>query len=122
MADFAELQDRLKILSDAYAAQLPEKLQQVEQAWKQLPHGEWNEECFQSLHRMIHNLTGSGKTFGFPLLSEMARNLEEYLNEFVSSQTVPDEKQHQHIQEMLNKLLQVNMRCALGANDEAGKN
>lgn len=112
MADFAELQAQLKILSDAYAAHLPEKFIQIEQAWGQLSHGEWDEEGFQALHRMVHNLTGSGKTFDFALLSEVARNLEEYLSEFAQSKAVPNEEQHQRIQVMLNKLLQVETRRA----------
>jgi len=110
MADFAELQAQLKILSDAYAAQLPEKFIQIEQAWGQLSRGQWDEEGFQALHRMVHNLTGSGKTFGFALLSEVARNLEEYLGEFAQSKTVPNEAQHQRIQEKLNELFQVDIR------------
>lgn len=110
MADFAELQAQLKTLSDAYAAHLPEKFIQIEQAWGQLSRGEWDEEGFQALHRMVHNLSGSGKTFGFTSLSEVARNLEECLSGLAQSKTAPNEEQYQRIREKLNELFQVDIR------------
>ena len=61
MADPNELQAKLKVLCDDYAAQLPEKLKQLEQVWEQFAEDGWDEENFQTLHRMVHSLTGSGK-------------------------------------------------------------
>ena len=90
MADPAGLQAKLKALSDAYAAQLPEKLKQIEQAWEQLPLDSWDEGGFQTLNRMVHSLTGSGKTFGFTLLSDVARNLEECLKQLAQAKTASD--------------------------------
>lgn len=66
----------------------------------------WDEEGFQTLHRMVHSLTGSGKMFGFTLLSDMARNLEEYLKQLTQAKTAPDEKQRERIQVLLSKLHQ----------------
>lgn len=118
MADFAELQAQLKILSDAYAAQLPEKLQQVEQAWDNLSHAEWDEENFQAMHRMVHNLTGSGKMFGFANLSDVARNLEECLKPIMQTKAEPSEAQRKSIQVLLGELLQTGnaemLRLAIG--------
>lgn len=107
MVDLTDFQTKLKVLSDAYAAQLPENLSQIEQAWSQLPRGEWDEEGFQVLHRMVHNLTGSGKTFGFSLLSEVARNLEEFLRQLAQVKRVPDEEQRKRVQVLLIELHQV---------------
>ncbi len=107
MVDLTELQTKLKELSDAYAAQLPEKLEQVEKAWSRLPRSEWDEDGFQSLHRMVHSLTGSGKTFGFSLLSDVARNLEEFLRQLAQVKKVPDEAQRKRVQVLLVELHQV---------------
>jgi hypothetical protein len=46
--DPGELQAKLKTLSDTYAAQLPEKLKQLDQALSQLPHTAWDEQGFQN--------------------------------------------------------------------------
>ena len=104
MTDLEELQAKLKVLSDAYAAQLPEKIKQIEQTWMDLPHDHFNEAGFETLHRMVHSLTGSGKTFGFSLLSDVARSLEEYLKDLAEARTVLSEDQRKHIQLSLQEL------------------
>lgn len=110
MADPADLQAKLKVLCDAYASQLPEKLRQIEQAWSKLPRDEWDEEGFQTLHRMVHSLTGSGKTFGFDLLSDVARHLEDCLKQIVQAQAAPGEGQRKRIQVLLSELHQSAIR------------
>jgi len=109
MADPNELQAKLKLLCDAYAAQLPEKLKQLEQVWNQLPQDRWDEEGFQTMHRMVHSLTGSGKTFGFALLSDVARNLEEHLKQLAQAKTALSEQQRKHIHGLMSELHQVTL-------------
>ena len=120
MADPVELQAKLKALNDGYAMQLPEKLGQIDHAWEQLPRDRWDDEGFQTLHRMVHSLTGSGKTFGFALLSDVARNLEEYLKQIVQAKKVPDENQRKCIQVLLSEVHQVSMRRDAPAGDQTG--
>lgn len=120
MADPKQLQAQLKILSDAYAAQLPEKLRQIEQAWQQLPQTEWNEAGFESLHRMVHSLTGSGKTFGFSPLSDVARNLEQYLKQRAAENKVLSEDQRNHIAELMHELRQVSLQRDAAPEGRAG--
>ncbi|MDD4928416.1 MAG: diguanylate cyclase [Gallionella sp.] len=79
MSEVNELQLMLKLLSQAYAGQLPEKIKQIEQSWRQFPIIGWDQDEFLNLHRLVHGLTGSGKTFGFSALSDSARELENYL-------------------------------------------
>jgi len=109
MADFGELTAKLKLLNDAYAVQLPEKLSQLEQAWSLLPRNEWDEEGFQALHRMVHSMTGSGKTFGFPALSDVARNLEDCLKLVAQKKVAPNEEQRNCIQSLMAELRQVSI-------------
>ena len=106
MADHNELQAKLKFLNDAYATQLPEKLKQLEQVWEQLLQNGWDGEGFQTLQRMVHSLTGSGKTFGFSSLSDVARNLEEHLNQIAQAETALSEDQRQHIHKLMSELSQ----------------
>lgn len=79
MTDPAALQAKLKLLSNAYAAQLPAKITQLQQAFDKVCKPVWDEEGFNTFYRMVHSMTGSGKTFSFATLSDAARKLEEYL-------------------------------------------
>lgn len=104
MAELIDFQSRLKALSDAYAAELPQKMRLIEVAWGHLEHGEWDEDGFQSLHRMVHSLTGSGRTFGFAMLSDAARALENMLAEIMQAKTMPDQEQRNRIRMALSAL------------------
>lgn len=104
MLEPADFHAQLEALRDAYAAQLPEKLKQIELAWQQLTPDKWDEEGFQALHRLVHSLTGSGKTFGWSMLSDKARNLEEYLQQLGQTRKVPNTEQRQEIEALLHKL------------------
>lgn len=104
MADSGDFQLRLKALSDSYAVQLPQKLEQIELAWSELPIAAWDEEAFQSLYRMVHSLSGSGKTFGFAALSVAARNLEDALQPLAQAKAMPDEAQRRKIRTLLDEL------------------
>lgn len=95
---------QLKVLSHAYATQLPEKLNQIEQLWIRFSQNDWDDEDFQILHRMVHNLNGSGKIFGFAKLSDVALNLEESLNQIMQAKVAPSEEQRNHIQVLLGEL------------------
>lgn len=107
MADPADFQAKLRAMSDDYAAKLPEKLGQIERAWEQLPEDRWDDDGFEMLHRMVHSLTGSGKTFGFALLSDVARNFEGYLKQIMQVRAAPDEDQRKHIRIFMSELRQV---------------
>lgn len=74
-----DLAARLAALQRDYLAQLPEKLAAIEAAWMRLADGPWAGEPARALHRLVHNLAGSGQTFGVAGLSEAARAIEEQL-------------------------------------------
>ncbi|RFC31785.1 MAG: response regulator receiver modulated diguanylate cyclase [Candidatus Nitrotoga sp. SPKER] len=120
MTDPNVLQSKLERLCDAYAVQLPEKLKHIEEMWEQLSQNSWDGEGFQILYRMVHSLTGSGKTFGFVLLSDAARNLEEYLKQVIQIKTALSEEQYQHIQKLMRELRQVAIYRETLFNDQAG--
>lgn len=110
MADPEALQAKLKALSDIYAAQLPEKIGQLEQAWRQLQQTGWNEEGAESLRRMVHGLAGAGKTFGFSLLSDVARKLESYVEQLPQPRIALNAEQRHHIEELMRELHQASLR------------
>jgi hypothetical protein len=107
MAKQTDLNNKLKTLRDAYSAQLPENIKQIRQAWSHLPLGEWDDAGFQILYLMVHNLTVTGKTFGFYLLSDVARELERSLKPLAQDKLAPSEDQRQYIQGLMNELDQL---------------
>jgi diguanylate cyclase (GGDEF)-like protein len=104
--DPAELQAKLKTLSDAYALQLPEKLGQIDHAFTRLPAEGWNEQGFQTFFSQVHGLIGSGKAFGFATLSDVARNLETHLDQFAQTKTSLNSQQRDLIIGLLQELHQ----------------
>lgn len=109
MTEPDEQQARLRALFDSYAAQLPETLKQIEQTWEHLLRDSWDEKRFATLHRMVHNLSGSGKSFGFAMLGDVAHTLEAYLGQLAQAKTTLSEAQRIHIQVLLSELQQVSM-------------
>ncbi|MHB0985927.1 MAG: GGDEF domain-containing protein [Sulfuricella sp.] len=68
----------LQELRMPYAAQLPEKVREIEEGWNKLLQAGWDEKVLRKLHRKVHNLTGSGATFGFSELSEVSCSMAAY--------------------------------------------
>jgi diguanylate cyclase (GGDEF)-like protein len=120
MHEPGKLQAKLTALSDVYATQLPENLKQLEQAFSQLPDAMWDEQGFQTLLRLVHNLIGSGKTFGFSSLSDTARNLETYLRQLAQSRIVMNKDQRNHILWSIRELHQAASHREVSLTDQSG--
>lgn len=72
---------QLKALCDEYAAQLPDKLTAIRLDWSTLIEKN-DRHLLKELIRKAHNLIGSGATFGFSELSEVAAQLENILRQY----------------------------------------
>ncbi len=81
------LQQQLSELRNAYLAQLPQKLAQLNETWAQL-QTDWVAESAMSLHRQLHSLAGSGTTYGFPRITDEARSLESFIKPCVEDGTL----------------------------------
>lgn len=99
------LQEKLRLLAESYAAKLPDKIDQIDQMWRQL-QAEWNEDGLQTLHRTVHSLTGSGKTFGFAEISVVAHDLEGFLKGIMKLKTPANEQQCAQVQKKIEELRQ----------------
>ena len=120
MHDPGELQAKLITLSDAFAAQLPEKLKNLQQSLTQLSHTEWDERGFETLVRLVHGLIGSSQTFGFASLSNVARNLEAYLKQLAQAKAVLGKDQRDHILEAMRELHQAALHRDASLVDQSG--
>jgi diguanylate cyclase (GGDEF)-like protein len=120
MHDTGELQAKLIALSDAFAAQLPEKLKNLKQSLTQLSHTEWDERGFETLVRLVHGLIGSSQTFGFASLSNVARNLEAYLKQLAQTKAVLSKDQRDHILEAIRDIQQAALHRDASLVDQSG--
>lgn len=91
-----EFQEKLSMLAAAYAKGLPEKIDEIEAMWNQLL-ASWSLQTMRDLHRVVHNLAGNGKIFGFPELSAEARTLEQMLKQLLQQDIPTDETQSDKI-------------------------
>jgi len=77
--------DEMKTLRESYAAELPEKLSSIDDAWEAFDCGKGDPEQLESIYHMVHDLAGSGGTFGLKDLSIAARNLEMLIKDLIDS-------------------------------------
>ena len=74
----AELQDRLTALSLEFGNALAGKVREIRRVWSLVPEAPSADEARGALvkiHDIVHTLAGSGKSFGFPLISKTAAPL-----------------------------------------------
>lgn len=83
MTDKQELQQALQALAVHYAAELPAKITEIESRMQSLLGGNADSADLRLLHRQLHSLHGSAKTFGFPAVSEAARELEALVGSLI---------------------------------------
>jgi PAS domain S-box-containing protein len=69
-----DFQEQLTLLANNYLKQLPAKLQAIELA---LDAAHQDHKQLIELRRLVHGLVGSGSTFGFPVITEIARGTEK---------------------------------------------
>ncbi|MDH4286331.1 MAG: response regulator, partial [Gallionella sp.] len=107
MSDVKDFHAKLKALGDGYATQLPEKLEQIQNAWEKLPDSTWDDENFRKFYHLIHSLTGSGKTFGFKMISDVSLVLEEFLKPLKVAKQPLNPEQSARIRDLIGELHQV---------------
>ncbi|MDH5480308.1 MAG: diguanylate cyclase [Nitrosomonas sp.] len=98
-----EFEEKMRILVTSFAEKLPAKINEIELMWNQL-QVERDTDTLEALHRQVHGLTGSGKTFGFPELSIVARELEQLLKGMVQNNSSADEQLTDQIQQRISAL------------------
>ncbi len=107
MADPTEaLQAQLAMLRQEYGRTLLEKIAVVEANWQALLAGPWDAATLILVQRQIHNLAGSGATFGFRTLSGIACKLEIYLQAIGTQGDLPTPEQRATIARSLATLCQ----------------
>jgi chemotaxis protein histidine kinase CheA len=83
----ASFEAEFQALCLEYAEKLPARLQMIEKVWQDLRHGSEATDGLEHFFRLLHSLAGSGTMFGFPSISQMARQLCNVLKPIVESGT-----------------------------------
>jgi HPt (histidine-containing phosphotransfer) domain-containing protein len=77
-------------LQEYFAGRLPERLQEIEEAWRRVRETAWSAEEVKTFHRLAHSLAGAGATFGFAAVTAAARDLERRLKAVLHGQEPPE--------------------------------
>ena len=100
----ATIEEQLRAVRQVYARDLPHKIRAIEATWNRLLQGKWDLEVFKTLHRMTHSLAGSGASFGFAAVSDVARILERLAKSIVETAAPPTGAQQSQITSYLEAL------------------
>lgn len=87
----AEFFERLAELNDRFAASLPQTLGRLSAARNAFDTSQPQPELMQELHAVLHTLAGSSATFGFRLLGQQARHVEQRLRVLMTFEAVAPE-------------------------------
>lgn len=86
-----DLEKKLAVLREEYKKNLPAKITEIQSIINQLK-SEFSSDSVVLLHRKVHSLHGSAKTYGYINLGETAARFENYLNQIKSNnQITPSE-------------------------------
>jgi len=75
----SDIQQKLRLLQEQYTAAMPGKLSDLSAQWQCLVENRDDEEQFEFVIRQFHTIAGSGTSFGFPEVTQVARDAEKML-------------------------------------------
>ena len=76
-------------LQEYFAGRLPDRLHEIEEAWRRVRESAWGAEELKVFHRLAHSLAGAGGTFGFAAVTDASRALERRLKAVLQGQEPP---------------------------------
>ena len=68
-----------------FARQLPARIMDMESHLNILIHKSWDKHAAKQLYADLHKLSGTGTSFGFKRLSNVSRQMEEYMAVLIKS-------------------------------------
>ena len=79
---------RLNALNDKFASSVPSTMGRLRDARAQFDPAAPDNALVAELHQMLHTIAGSAATFGFRVLGQQARHLEQRLRVLMAFETV----------------------------------
>lgn len=99
-----QLHAELEKLNQAYRERLPEKITTLEGAWAVVLHSAGQIEPLKDFHLKVHSLSGSGATYGLPVLSAASRKLELALKDLIQNEAADFEEKKATIEVLFEAL------------------
>lgn len=96
--------ERFNKLREKYAENLKNELVSIEKKWELFSVDQGDILILRSLYSDFHRLTGSGATFGFSSLSQIARSLENLVRPNIEHETSLDKAQCEQISRLIGSL------------------
>ncbi|GAB5520977.1 MAG: hypothetical protein RhofKO_32280 [Rhodothermales bacterium] len=100
----AQLQQRISELRAAYLKAMPERLSEIKLLWAAAQENPGHRSTLQQLHRALHNLAGSGLTYGVQAVSDAARALLETLRPWTQQEQALDSAMRAQAQQQMAAL------------------
>lgn len=100
---------QFRAMCEAYRQVIPERIEELHQIWRSLQGEAWKPEAVQELMVRLHNLTGSGATFGFGSLSRASQRMESLLTELSSDHAPPSPEHLLKLAHALDTIRQIGM-------------
>ena len=98
------IQEKLEKVRQSYIASLDEKRKTIASDWTSLKEN-WDEDTYQNMYMVIHGIAGSAETFGFPELTQQARNVIDQLKK--TNSTRPDTRLENNIDREILGILEI---------------
>ncbi len=76
MSNPVEFQQEMSVLRQAYVEQLPTRIRQIETLWMAACNGTCTQAGLNTLYKAVHQLNGSGETFGLAEITASTHYLE----------------------------------------------
>lgn len=106
MSEEDKFQARLALLQRNFVANLSNRLIEIQAGFQRwLLKGE--DADLATIHRLVHNLSGAGATYGLPELSREARVLEQEIKTLESTKATPAQADVNVLQQQLSVVAQV---------------
>lgn len=90
--DDSGTRQQIEALGQEFTEVLSDRLERIDDLWRLLVRDEWVHERVRALKLIVHTLSGSSSTFGFPALGEAAMRLEQQLRPWLEPGQTPPEQ------------------------------
>ena len=97
-----KIQQKLDMMSINFAATLPERLEQIRGSAVRVLNGDRG--GLQQFHLLVHKLSGAGATFGFAVLSRIAKDIEHLLYSLINAKSELESDDLEQIGTLLQEL------------------
>ncbi len=100
----AEMKEQMQLLQENYAGKLPNRILEMEKLWESIVQKHNSAILLTKLRREVHTLTGSGATFGFKEISDIARDLELQLDMIIAEGETTIDSRKDKIYKLLDNM------------------